>query len=44
VFVLFLGRTFPQLRERLTRAIVIQKVAAIVVIAVGLAMLAKSSS
>lgn len=41
VFTLFLGRTFPQLRERLTRAIVLQKVAAIVIIAIGLSMLAK---
>lgn len=36
-----LGRTFPQLRERLTRPIVLQKVIALVVIAVGLAMLAR---
>lgn len=41
VLILTLGRTFSQLRERLTRAIVLQKVAAIVVIAVGLAMLAR---
>lgn len=42
VLILILGRTFPQLRERLTRAIVLQKVIAIVVIAVGLAMLART--
>lgn len=36
-----LGRTFPQLRERLTRTIVTQKVIALVVIAIGLAMLTR---
>ena len=37
------GRTFPQLRERLTRPIVLQKMIALVVIAIGLAMLARTS-
>ncbi|MBI2483075.1 EamA family transporter [Candidatus Uhrbacteria bacterium] len=40
-FVFFFGRRFPQFRERLTRPIVIQKIAALMVIAVGLALLAR---
>lgn len=42
VLVLFLGRRFPQLRERLTRVVVFQKVAAIVLIAVGLGLLGRA--
>ncbi|MBI4142590.1 DMT family transporter, partial [Candidatus Uhrbacteria bacterium] len=42
ILVILLGRTFPQLRERLTRAIVIQKIAAILLIAVGLSILGRT--
>lgn len=41
ILTALLGRTFPQLRERLTRGIVTQKIFALIVIAIGLAMLAK---
>ncbi|MDO8622185.1 MAG: EamA family transporter [bacterium] len=44
ILTALLGRTLPQLRERLTRPIVLQKILALVVITVGLAMLANSSS
>ncbi|MBI4433591.1 DMT family transporter [Candidatus Uhrbacteria bacterium] len=40
-FVFFLGHRFPQLRERWTRPIIVQKLCALGVIALGLALLAR---
>ncbi|MFH1430777.1 MAG: EamA family transporter [Candidatus Uhrbacteria bacterium] len=43
LFVLVLGRRLPQLREQLNRRVVVQKLAAIGVIIIGLALLAQAS-
>jgi len=43
LLTVLLGRTFPQLRERLTRGIVTQKIIAFIVIAIGLAMLSRAT-
>lgn len=40
ILILLLGRVYPQLRERLTRRVVLQKVLAIVLIGIGLGLLA----